>query len=74
MQLITGLILTPVVAEFRFNGPLLTLAANIGLLVGAVFWSLGSDIWGRRSVSTVAFDTHFPDEFLFPDGPSALRY
>ena len=74
MQLITGLILTPVVAEFRFNGPLLTLAANIGLLVGAVFWGLGSDIWGRRSVSTEVFDTRFPDEFLIPGGPSTLRY
>jgi MFS family permease len=57
MQLTTGLILTPVVAEFRFNGPLLTLASNIGPLVGAVFWGSGSDVWGRRSVSTVAFDT-----------------
>ncbi|KAK1225265.1 MFS sugar transporter [Marasmius sp. AFHP31] len=46
--LITGLILSPVTAEFKFNGPFLTLAANIGLLVGAVFWSLGCDIWGRR--------------------------
>ncbi|KIK01637.1 hypothetical protein K443DRAFT_132193 [Laccaria amethystina LaAM-08-1] len=46
--LTTGLILTPVVAEFRFNGPLLTLASNIGPLVGAVFWGSGSDVWGRR--------------------------
>ncbi|KAJ8076976.1 MFS sugar transporter [Marasmius tenuissimus] len=46
--LITGLILSPVTAEFKFNGPFLTLAANIGLLAGAVFWSLGCDIWGRR--------------------------
>ncbi|KAF9007139.1 major facilitator superfamily domain-containing protein [Cyathus striatus] len=46
--LITGLILTPVVAEFNFNGPFLSLAANVGLLVGAVFWGLGCDIWGRK--------------------------
>jgi MFS family permease len=24
------------------------LAANVGLLVGAIFWSFGCDIWGRR--------------------------
>ncbi|KAF5338796.1 hypothetical protein D9758_012055 [Tetrapyrgos nigripes] len=46
--LITGLILTPVVAEFNFDGPFLSLAANIGLFVGALFWALGCDIWGRR--------------------------
>ncbi|PPQ76029.1 hypothetical protein CVT26_005535 [Gymnopilus dilepis] len=46
--LITGLILSPVVDEFHFNPPLLSLAANAGLLVGAVFWGLGCDVWGRR--------------------------
>ncbi|KAF5385725.1 hypothetical protein D9757_005514 [Collybiopsis confluens] len=46
--LITGLILTPVVNEFKFNGPFLTLAANVGLFVGAIVWSFGCDIWGRR--------------------------
>ncbi|TFK32940.1 MFS general substrate transporter [Crucibulum laeve] len=46
--LITGLILAPVIAEFHFSGPFLSLAANVGLLVGAVFWGLGCDIWGRR--------------------------
>lgn len=46
--LATSLILAPVVAEFHFNGPFLTLAANIGFLVGAVTWGLASDIWGRR--------------------------
>ncbi|KIK01641.1 hypothetical protein K443DRAFT_678188 [Laccaria amethystina LaAM-08-1] len=46
--LITSLILAPVVAEFHFNGPFLTLAANIGFLVGAISWGLASDIWGRR--------------------------
>ncbi|KAF8153781.1 major facilitator superfamily domain-containing protein [Crassisporium funariophilum] len=46
--LITGLILAPVVDEFNFNAPFLSLAANAGLLVGALFWGLGCDIWGRR--------------------------
>ncbi|KAJ7180432.1 hypothetical protein C8R46DRAFT_1210788 [Mycena filopes] len=46
--LITGLILAPVIAEFKFNGPFLSLAANIGLLVGAIVWGLGSDVWGRK--------------------------
>ncbi|KAJ7257870.1 MFS general substrate transporter [Mycena haematopus] len=46
--LITGLILTPVIAEFKFNGPFLSLAANVGLLVGAVVWGLGADVWGRK--------------------------
>jgi hypothetical protein len=48
LQLLSGLILAPVVNELHFNGPLLSLASNIGLLVGAVFWGLGCDIWGRR--------------------------
>ncbi|KAJ7623409.1 MFS general substrate transporter [Roridomyces roridus] len=46
--LINGLILAPVIAEFHFNGPFLSLAANIGLLVGAIVWGFGSDVWGRR--------------------------
>ncbi|KAF9023811.1 MFS general substrate transporter [Hymenopellis radicata] len=46
--LITSLILTQVTTEFKFTGPYLTLAANIGLLVGAIVWSVGCDIWGRR--------------------------
>ncbi|KAJ8583357.1 MFS general substrate transporter [Rhizopogon salebrosus TDB-379] len=46
--LLSGLILAPVVNEFHFNGPFLSLASNVGLLVGAVFWGLGCDIWGRR--------------------------
>jgi hypothetical protein len=37
-----------VVNEFLFQGPFLKLGQNIGLLVGAVFWGIGSDIWGRR--------------------------
>lgn len=46
--LLGGLILAPVVSEFQFQGPFLSLAMNIGLFAGAVFWGLGCDIWGRR--------------------------
>lgn len=52
LQLLSGLILTPVINEFHFNGPFLSLASNVGLLIGAVFWGLGCDIWGRRYVQT----------------------
>ncbi|KAL4070230.1 major facilitator superfamily domain-containing protein [Scleroderma yunnanense] len=45
---LSGLILTPVLYEFHFNGPFLSLASNIGLFVGGLFWGLGCDIWGRR--------------------------
>ena len=47
-QLLSGLILTPVVAEFGFKPPYLSLALNIGLFVGAVIWGVGCDVWGRR--------------------------
>jgi MFS family permease len=40
-----------VVNEFAFQGPFLKLGQNIGLLVGAAFWGIGSDIWGRRYLS-----------------------
>jgi len=46
--IVTGLILPAVVAEFNFNGPFLKLGQNIGLLVGAAFWGVGADIWGRK--------------------------
>ncbi|THH18192.1 hypothetical protein EW146_g2739 [Bondarzewia mesenterica] len=46
--IVTGLILSPVVNEFAFQGPFLKLGQNIGLLVGAAFWGVGSDIWGRQ--------------------------
>ncbi|KAH9003689.1 MFS general substrate transporter [Lactarius hatsudake] len=46
--LVTGLILSPAVNEFHFNKPFLSLATNIGLLVGAILWSFGCDIWGRK--------------------------
>ncbi|KAK0218969.1 major facilitator superfamily domain-containing protein [Armillaria fumosa] len=45
--LATALILTQAIAEFNFNGPYLTLAANVGLLVGPAIWSIGCDTWGR---------------------------
>ncbi|KAF9648509.1 MFS general substrate transporter [Thelephora ganbajun] len=45
---VTGLIFVPVVNEFSFQGPFLKLSQNIGLLIGAVFWGVGSDIWGRK--------------------------
>ncbi|KAJ8590339.1 hypothetical protein M405DRAFT_737007 [Rhizopogon salebrosus TDB-379] len=51
--LLSGLIPAPVVNEFHFNGPFLSLASNVGLLVGAVFWGLGCDIWGWRYVCTM---------------------
>ena len=48
LQIVTGLILSPVIHEFDVEGPFLKLAQNIGLLVGAAFWGVTSDIWGRR--------------------------
>ncbi|KAH8930492.1 MFS general substrate transporter [Atractiella rhizophila] len=46
---VTGLILPPVLSEFAgVKAPYIKLGQNIGLLVGAAFWGLGSDIWGRR--------------------------
>jgi MFS family permease len=48
---VTSLILSPVTREFGLaakRAPLLSLAQNIGLLVGAVFWGFGCDIFGRR--------------------------
>ncbi|KAH9924317.1 MFS general substrate transporter [Epithele typhae] len=46
--IVSGLIFTPVVNEFHFQGPFLKLAQNIGLLVGAAFWGVGCDVWGRK--------------------------
>jgi len=46
---VTSLILTPVTNEFSPpRPPMLTLAQNIGLLFGAIFWGFGCDIFGRR--------------------------
>lgn len=45
---VAALILPPVMSEFKTSdGPFLKLGQNIGLLVGAVFWGVGADIWGR---------------------------
>lgn len=53
--IVTGLIISPVVNEFHFKGPFLTLGQNIGLLVGAAFWGVGSDVWGRRVSFNITF-------------------
>ncbi|KAK6859859.1 hypothetical protein PG995_003495 [Apiospora arundinis] len=47
--IVTSLILTPIANEFQVDKPpLLSLAQNIGLLAGAIFWGFGCDIFGRR--------------------------
>ena len=47
--IVTSLIFTAVKNEFRpGQAPLLTLAQNIGLLVGAMFWGFGCDVFGRK--------------------------
>lgn len=47
--IVTSLILTPITNEFNpSRPPLLSLAQNIGLLAGAMFWGFGCDIFGRR--------------------------
>ncbi|KAJ6492679.1 MFS general substrate transporter [Mycena vulgaris] len=46
--IVTGLILVPVINEFNAQGPFLKLGQNVGLLVGAAFWGVGADIWGRK--------------------------
>ena len=47
--IVTSLILPAVASEFKpSKPPLLSLSQNIGLLVGAVFWGFGCDIFGRR--------------------------
>src|ERR1700761_5922476 len=43
------LLVTPITNEFKpSRPPLLTLAQNIGLLIGAIFWGFGTDIFGRK--------------------------
>ncbi|KAL9104389.1 MAG: hypothetical protein Q9163_000647 [Psora crenata] len=47
--IVTSLILPSITTEFSpSKPPLLSLAQNIGLLVGAMFWGFGCDIFGRR--------------------------
>ncbi|MCJ1460729.1 hypothetical protein MMC28_011111 [Mycoblastus sanguinarius] len=46
---VTSLILPAITSEFSpSKPPLLSLSQNIGLLVGAIFWGFGCDIFGRR--------------------------
>ncbi|KAI6042326.1 MFS general substrate transporter [Pisolithus marmoratus] len=42
------LIYSPVSWEFLSPGIWMYLAQGIGLLIGSVFWGVGSDVWGRR--------------------------
>ena len=47
--IVTSLILPAVANEFNVaRPPLLTLAQNIGLLAGALFFGFGCDIFGRK--------------------------
>lgn len=47
--IVTSLILGPVALEFRVTRPpFLSLAQNIGLLAGAIFWGTFADISGRK--------------------------
>lgn len=47
--IVTSLIFTSVTNEFApSRPPYLTLAQNLGLLVGAIGWGFGCDIYGRR--------------------------
>ncbi|KAI0770092.1 MFS general substrate transporter [Fomes fomentarius] len=49
VQTVSGLLVNPVIREFPgFQGPFLILGQTIGLFLGAVFWGVGCDIWGRR--------------------------
>ena len=47
---LVGNILYPVLAEYQFNPPLLSLAFTLGSFLGTFLWGLSSDIWGRRCV------------------------
>ncbi|RXW25082.1 hypothetical protein EST38_g761 [Candolleomyces aberdarensis] len=44
----TSLILPPTVNEFKLEPAWLKFGQNIGLFVGAAFWAIGADIWGRK--------------------------
>ncbi|PYH91088.1 sugar transporter [Aspergillus ellipticus CBS 707.79] len=47
--IVTSLILVPVSYEFQVaQPPLLSLAQNIGLLAGSLFWGFTCDVFGRR--------------------------
>ena len=73
----TGLILAPTLNEFHYNGPFLSLAMNIGLLAGAILWSFGCDIWGRKSVTFLCRSPSVASCSLYAllaDGRSISRY
>ncbi|KAG2005418.1 membrane transporter [Coprinopsis cinerea AmutBmut pab1-1] len=46
--IVTGLIIPPTVNEFNYEPPFLKLGQNIGLLLGAAFWGVAADVWGRK--------------------------
>jgi len=56
---VTGLILPPTVKEFNFRPPFLKLGQNIGLLLGAAFWGIAADVWGRKLVFFLVDRTSF---------------
>jgi hypothetical protein len=62
-----------VINEFNFEGPFLKLGQNIGLLVGAVFWGVGSDIWGRRYHSSASSKISRHEAHIHLGCPSTLR-
>lgn len=47
-QATPGLIYTSVTREFDVQGEWMLLGQALGLLVGAIFWGVGCDVWGRR--------------------------
>lgn len=54
--IVTSLILPRVALEFNWSTPyLLTLSQNLGLLAGALVWSLSSDIVGRKWAFNLTF-------------------
>jgi MFS family permease len=59
-QIVTGLILTPVMNEFNVLGPWLKLAQMLGFLVGAAFWGAAADVWGRRYVTSGSLSLVLP--------------
>lgn len=47
--IVTSLLIPPLKSEFHpSRPPLFTLAQNVGLLAGAIFWGFGCDIFGRK--------------------------
>ncbi|KAI0667723.1 MFS general substrate transporter [Trametes maxima] len=46
--IVISLILDPVITEFGTQAPYIKVAQGIGLLVGAAFWGVAADVWGRK--------------------------